>query len=292
MILVTGASGLVGRALLRRLTEDGSQPVRCLVRDPRRLGPDRVRVQIALGDLADRRSFRHALRGVDTVVHLAAAIRDEPGAAIEEVNGLATLTLVRAAERAGVRRFLFASALGASEFSPNRFFRSKALAERAVRESGLESVVVAPSMVYAPGDHWLTLLQRLSLLPLMPVPGRGRARYQPLWAEDAAECLFRALATAEPGARLELAGPDELSLNQVTRTVLRALDRRRLLLHLPLPAVRAALGLAGRLAGPAAFATWEEAQLLQVSMTTPRGTADAEALGVRPKPMPWVLGLD
>ena len=75
MLLLTGATGLVGSALLPRLTASG-RSVRCLVRDPRRLGPERVRVQIALGDLSDPASFRNALRGVDTVVHLAAAIRD------------------------------------------------------------------------------------------------------------------------------------------------------------------------------------------------------------------------
>src|SRR5205814_8739197 len=87
VLLLTGATGLVGSALLRRLTA-AREPVRCLVRDPRRLGPERVRVQIALGDLSDPPSFRNALRGVDTVVHLAAAIRDQPHGSIEELNGI------------------------------------------------------------------------------------------------------------------------------------------------------------------------------------------------------------
>ena len=86
MLLLTGATGTVGLPLLRRLTAAGT-PVRCLVRDPRRLGAERVRVQIALGDLADHLSFRHALRGVDTVVHLASVIRDQPGGSIEELAG-------------------------------------------------------------------------------------------------------------------------------------------------------------------------------------------------------------
>src|SRR5947199_5982286 len=99
--------------LLRRLTAAGV-PVRCLVRDPRRLGPERVRVQIALGDLADPFTFRHALRGVDTVVHLASVIRDQPAGSIEELSGIAAWRLVRAAERAGVERFVFFSVLGAT----------------------------------------------------------------------------------------------------------------------------------------------------------------------------------
>src|SRR5262245_64113670 len=116
MLLLTGATGLVGSALLRRLVAEGEQ-VRCLVRDPRRLGEQRVRVQIALGDLADPPSFRNALRGVDTVVHLAASIRDQPYASIEELNAVATLRLVRAAEGAGVTRFVFFSALNARHHS-------------------------------------------------------------------------------------------------------------------------------------------------------------------------------
>jgi NADH dehydrogenase len=75
VILLTGATGTVGFALLLPLTMDG-QPVRALVRDQRRLGDQRV--QIALGDLADPPSFWNTLRGVDTVLHLAASIRDQP----------------------------------------------------------------------------------------------------------------------------------------------------------------------------------------------------------------------
>src|SRR5947199_4820235 len=144
--------------LLRRLTARGT-PVRCLVRDPRRLGDQRVRVQIALGDLANPASFRNALRGVESVVHLGASIRDQPRASIEELNGVATLRLVRAAERARTERFVFFSALGASLHSRARFFRAKALAERAVEESSLQTTIFSPSIVYSPDDPWVTLLR-------------------------------------------------------------------------------------------------------------------------------------
>src|SRR5919201_3586687 len=103
MILLTGATGLLGSALLRRLLDSGPD-VRCLVRDPRRLGPNRVRVQITLGDLADPVSLRQAVRGIETVFHLAASIRDQPSGSIEELNGIATVRLLREAERAGVER--------------------------------------------------------------------------------------------------------------------------------------------------------------------------------------------
>ena len=290
MILLTGATGTVGSALLRRLTGAG-EPVRCLVRDPRRLGDQRVRVQIALGDLADPPSFRNALRGVDTVVHLAAAIRDEPRASLEELNAMATLRLVRAAERTGARRFVFFSAMGAGHHSRTRFFRAKALAQQAVEDSPLETTVFRPSIVYTPGDPWLTLLERFSYLPAIPVSGSGRALYQPIWAEDVADCVVAALMAPGPRRRsFELAGPETLSYDDIVRVAVRSTGRRRRLAHVPLPVVRASLRALRRVGGPKVFATWEEAELMEEPMTTDRGTAAAESLGVRPLPMASVLG--
>lgn len=293
VILLTGATGVIGSELLGLLLEDG-RDVRVLVRDPRRLGEHRVDVQIALGDLGDPFSMRHASRGVDTVIHLAASIRDQVGGTIEELNGLATSRLLRSAERAGAKRFLFFSAMGATPFQRTRFFRSKAIAERAVQESPLDTTVFAPSIVYGPGDPWITLLERLSLLPAVPVSGTGRARYQPIWAKDVARCVMGALdggsRSADSNGRYELAGPDVLSYDDIVETVLESDGKRRPLLHVPLPLVRASLRLLETLSGPSAFATWEEAELMEVPMTSERGTEDVERLGIEPRSMPSVLG--
>ncbi len=291
MILLTGASGTVGRALLPLLLEAG-QDVRALVRDPRGLGRHRVDVQIALGDLAhlgDRHLQRQALRGVDTVIHLAAAIRDEPHARVEELNGLATVRLLRAAERAGIERFVFFSALGASDFQRTRFFRAKALAEQAVDASPLD-------------DHGLRAVHRLR-------PGRplgaaheaagAPARYsqsrdrgavaisrsgRPTWP-DASWQPWSAVTRA----RYELAGPEILTYDQIARTVAREAGRERPLAHVPLSLVHLTLVALRRVFGEAVFATWEEAELMEVPMTTPRGTGDAESLGVTPLAVREVL---
>jgi uncharacterized protein YbjT (DUF2867 family) len=294
VLLLTGATGTTGRALLRRLTADGI-PVRCLVRDPRRLGPERVRVQIALGDLGDHLSFRHALRGVDTVVHLASVIRDQPHGSIEELAGVATWRLVQAAERAGVQRFVFFSTLGASTRSRARLMRAKAIAERAVVQSSLAHTVFAPSIIYSPSDPYLNLLQRMSWLPAMPIPGSGTARFQPIWAEDIADCVLAALPggvadAASVGARYELAGPETLTHQEIVELALRSFHRQRRIVHVPIRIVRRILQLVELLGGPTAFATWDEAELLEVPLLSPRGTADAGRLGVVPKPMRAVLG--
>ena len=291
MLLLTGATGLVGSALLPRLTASG-RPVRCLVRDPRRLGDERVRVQIALGDLSDPPSFRNALRGVDTVVHLAAAIRDQPGGSIEETNAVATWRMVQAAHKAGVERFVFFSAQSASTHDRTRFMRAKALAERAVAESGVPHTIFAPSIVYAPGDVFLTLLERMALLPAVAISGSGRALFQPIWSHDVAECVMAALERPAAAERYELSGPETLSYDAIVETVLRAAGRPRPLVHVPLGVVRRSLRTLEALMRSKAFATWDEAELMEVAMTTAHGTADAEALGVTPKRMSPVLGAD
>lgn len=289
MLLLTGATGTVGRALLAPLIAAGT-PVRCLVRDPRRLGADRVRVQIALGDLGDHLSFRHALRGVDTVVHLASVIRDQPHGSIEELSGVATWRLVQAAERAGVRRFLFFSTLGASTRSRARLMRAKAVAESAVVASELEHTVFAPSIIYAPGDPYLRLLQRMSWLPAMAIPGHGSAAFQPICADDVAACVMAALASdAATNARYELVGPETLTHREIVAVALRSFGRRRRIVGVPLWLTRRILDTVELLGGPTAFATWDEAELLEVPLVSARGTADAQALGVTPRPMAEVL---
>src|ERR1019366_6879644 len=149
----------------------------------------------------------------------------------------------------------------------------KALAEQAVREARLRSTVFAPSIVYAPGDPWLTLLERLALLPVMPVSGRGRALYEPIWAEDVADCVIASLRApngdrrSEIGRqigqheRYELAGPQKLSYNDIVHTVLRSLNRNRPLLHVPTSILSRTLRLLEVVWGPRAFATWDEAEL-------------------------------
>ena len=293
MLLLTGATGSIGSRLLPLLLEQGEE-VRCLVREPRKLGPRRVDVQIALGDLgemSDPYLVRQALRGVDRVIHLAASIRDQPPKRIEELNGLATVRLLRAAERSGVESFHFFSAIDAEAAQRTRFFRAKWVAERAVLSSPLQTTVFAPSIVYDHSDPWITLLRRFSFLPVLPVSGEGRGRFQPIWAADVAKCVVGALRAAEPRPRYELAGPEILTYDQMSDLVssIAGRPRPRPLVHVPLPLVRAGLIALRSFFGEAVFATWEEAELMEVSMVSERGPADAQALGVEPRRMSDVL---
>jgi NADH dehydrogenase len=150
--------------------------------------------------------------------------------------------------------------------------------------------------VYALGDPFLTLLERMSLLPVVPLSGSGCAAFQPMWADDVADCVMAALpggahVEEATGARYALAGPEVLTYEDMVRLVLRSLGRRRPIVKVPIPIMRRTLKLVELLMGPAAFATWDEVELLEASLVAPTGTADVERLGVSPRPMRAVLGV-
>lgn len=292
MILLTGATGSIGSRLLNRLIDDGQQ-VRCLVREPRKLGDRRVDVQITMGDLrelSDPYMLRQAMRGIDTVIHLAASIRDQPPYRVEELNGLATVRLLEAAERAGVKRFIFFSALNASAVQRTRFFRAKWTAEQAVAKSKIDSTIFRPSIVFDHSDPWITLLRRFSFLPRIPISGNGKSRYQPVWAEDVARAVQHSLEADGPGDHVyELAGPETITYAGMSELVGRLASRPRPVIRIPLQIVWLGLTAIHKLVGENAFATWQEAELMRVSMTTSRGTSDLEELGVQPRTMQDVL---
>lgn len=247
-----------------------------------------------MGDLRELRDpylLRQAMRGVDTVIHLAASIRDQPPHPVEELNALATVRLLEAAERAGVKRFVFFSALNASAVQRTRFFRAKWVAEQAVVNSKLDSTIFRPSIVFDHSDPWVTLLRRFSFLPAIPISGNGTSRYQPVWANDVARAVENSLKTDGPGDHLyELAGPEMMTYAEMAELVGALAGRPRPTIRIPLQIVHLGLTAIHKLVGENAFATWQEAELMRVSMTSKRGTADLEKLGVTPRSMPDVLG--
>jgi NADH dehydrogenase len=163
-----------------------------------------------------------------------------------------------------------------------------------VLEAPLQAIVFAPSIIYAPGDPFLALLERLALVPaVMPIMGRGAAEFQPIWVSDVADCVIAALhdEPATGNLRYELAGPQTLTYAAIVELVLASIGRRRALLHVPTPIVLRSLAILERIAGTHAFATRDEAELMEVPLLSERGTGDAELLGVLPRAMSDVLGV-
>ena len=251
-VLVTGGTGFVGPHVVHALRAHET-PVRALVRDPARA--TRLAawgVELVTGDVTDLSSLDAACEGVDAVVHLVAIIKGAPQD-FERVMSEGTRNVVAAAQAAGVRRFVLASALGLDERSKDAvpYYAAKWEMERAVRESGLEHVIFRPSFVFGRHGGVLPTFVRLArFAPVTPIVGPGRQRLQPIWIEDLAE--YHRLAVTEQAAAnrtFELGGPDAVSWNEFWERLKRVLGVRRPSVHVPFGAMRLQATLTERLPG-------------------------------------------
>ncbi len=243
MILITGATGFVGRALLPRLAEAGME-LRCLIRPSRRTPrlPRGVTVQASIASLEDARALRAALVGVDIVIHLAGAEWHGRRADVLAVDAHGTRTLVEAAREAGVSRIIYLSHLGADRASAYPVLKAKGIAEEFIRQSGLTYTIVRSTLLYGAEDVFTNVIA--ALLKLGPgfflMPGDGRISLQPLWVEDLVTCLEWSLSDLTSlNQTLSLGGPEFITFGQMVEIVMEVVGVRRLIVPVRPPFLRA-----------------------------------------------------
>ena len=224
MILVTGATGFIGRHLLTALEASG-EPVRILLRPKRATPtlPSGLSLDVTLASLSDQPGVRAAMKGVDTVIHLASAAQQGPTAALWRADVRGTELLAQAAADAGVGRLLFLSHLGANRSSAFPLLRTKALAEEHLQRANLPAVILRSGVVFGPGDHFLTAIAMMaSIVPFVfPLPGEGQVLLHPLWIDDLITAVMWMLAEPEwPVGTYEIGGPEHLSLAEITQLVM------------------------------------------------------------------------
>ncbi|MGH7718527.1 MAG: complex I NDUFA9 subunit family protein, partial [Gemmatimonadaceae bacterium] len=285
-VMVTGAAGFVGAQVCAELSKAGLK-VRAFVRSAekaaRRLAT--CSAELVVGDIRDREAVTAALHGAGAVIHLAAIAVERTGESYEQVNTEATATLLDAARDAGADRVVHMSQNGAAARSPHRFLRSKGIAEALVRQSGLRWTVLRPSVIFGPDDEFANVLARLvRLSPLIfPLPGGGTARFQPIAVADVARATRLALENESTvGGVYALGGPAALTLRQMTERILLAMDAHRMLVSIPVAALRPLVALAQRIL-PRPPVTTGLLDLLAEDNTI-QGTAIHDVFGITPSP--------
>ena len=251
-VLVTGGTGFIGHHVVHALRAR-NVGVRCLVRDPKRARRlSAWGAELVVGDVTDLTVLRAACIGASAVVHLVAIIKGSR-ADFERVMEHGTRNLVAAAEGAGVGRFVLVSALGVDERTKDAvpYFTAKWEMERAVRSSSLQYVIFRPSFVFGEDGGVLPTFVRLArLAPVTPIVGSGEQRMQPIWVDDVAEYVTRAID--HPGAAgrvFEIGGPEAVTWNEFWARLKRTLGARRPSLHVPVGLLRAQASLTERLPG-------------------------------------------
>jgi len=239
-IVVTGGTGFIGREVVSRLLETGSDPVVITTRTPERAPRFGGRVEAVQAFAGDAVSLGRAFARADVVVH-AIQFPNHPvespkrGHTYLEVDGEGTRIAAQVARNMGVRRFVYLSGAGAGQGRPQSWFRAKDMAEAAVRESGLEHALLRPSWIYGPGDRSMNrFVFFCRYLPVVPVIGDGRTLVDPMSVRDVARCVAEAVRREDARDKVfDLGGPERLTMDQIIRTVQKVLGRRRPLLHHP-----------------------------------------------------------
>lgn len=293
-ILVTGASGFVGSHMVPALVEAGHR-VHALVRDDdgaalvmRRLAPaQRDAVEARVGDVTRPETLPAALAGADAILHLVAVPRDwDGGATLRLVNTEGTRNILRAAADAGIRRFVHLGALGVVDDPDLHYGTSKVRGMSLVRESGLDWTILSPSLLFGPRDGFFNILGDLVRMSpgIVPITGKGDARFQPLAITDLARATVLAFGDqATVGREFLLGGPRYWTYREIVEEVLRGMGKKRALVPMPVALIRLVATVTEKIRLPFPVAT-DQLRQLKHDNIGPLGSV-ADGFGFEPRPM-------
>ena len=285
-VAVMGATGFVGRHVVDRLAGEG-HTVRAISRGGTRLAGWGESVAALAADVETGEGVGASLTGADGVVHLVAIPRETGGRRFEQVNVGGVRQVVDAARAAGVRRLVHLSVLGVADDPKLRYLHSKWRGEQIVRESGLDWVVLRPSLLFGEGDGFFNLVKvtlRWWSPGVVAIPGDGRARFQPLAVDDLALAVERCLVEPDRARTvLELGGPEHVTYREIVDRVMAATGMRRLKLGLPIPLLGALTTLTDRVLPVFPVSHDQISSLQRPNSTDP--DAFERAFGVRPRPL-------
>lgn len=305
-VLVTGATGFVGRRVASRLVKAGLE-VRAMVRDPARVEMlPKEHVEVVRGDLNDAESLHSACDGVEAVVHLAAIIRESiagtkpkrgavvrkggPRITFENVNVEGCRKLVQAAKQMKVEKIVYASTIGAANDPNLRYMQSRWLAEKVIVDSRIPYSILRFSVAFGEGDEFVNpLAAMVKIMPIVPVPGDGKALFQPIAVEDVARCLATTVSTnVGLGMTYDLGGPEALTYDEILKLTVEAVGSKTVLLHVPLIFMRPIVGIMERMMSRPP-ATTEQLKMLDFDNV---GDLDAvkSVFGFQPKTLRGNLG--
>jgi uncharacterized protein YbjT (DUF2867 family) len=288
-VLVLGASGFIGSHVVEALKRWGFDVARGVRAGHAAVADDAVQVDY-LRDHAPE-DWLPRLTGLYAVVNAVGILRESGNVSFDAVHVRAPIALFEAAATAGVARIIQISALGADACAVSSYHVSKKRADDALSRVPVRWTIVQPSLVFGEHGASASLFTMLAALPVIPVPGDGEQRVQPIHIDDLAEAIVRLLATdVYDRARIAAVGPHALTMREFLETLRQAMRLRRApVLRVPMALVRAAAALGDRL--PRALLDRETLGML-LRGNTASSDAIASVLGRMPRPVEAFIGRD
>lgn len=287
---VFGGTGFLGRHVVRALATSGAR-VRIVARRPAlpAWSTDEHALELAAADIRDETAVARAVQGADGVVNAVSLYVESGADTFEAIHVEAAARLARAARAAGVARLVQLSGIGVDPASDSRYVRARTRGEAAVREAFPGALIVRPSVIFGPGDTFVSALTGVSRLPVIPLFGRGATRLQPVHVDDVARAIARLVEGAGGGRdTFELGGAEVLSYREILVAVLRRLGRRRLLLPVPFAAWRVIAAMLQPLPNPPL--TRDQVILMEHDNVVGEGVGTFADLGL--SPAAFVASLD
>ncbi|MFQ5512836.1 MAG: SDR family oxidoreductase [Myxococcota bacterium] len=254
-VAVTGANGVVGRAILRRALEAGLF-IRAIVRSQRAVDAlptiPSPSGRVAIVEYGKPETLEAALCGAQTVIHLPGLLIERPEARYREANVLTTQRTLEAAQKLGLAKLVLVSALGADANGTNAYLRTKGEAEALVRASGMPYTILRAPLILGRGTEGSRALLRAVRSRVAWLPGGGRHRLQPLDVDDLARAALQAARVPEIALNqtLDLVGPTSLQERDLLIRLARLRRRHIRIFPVPLVLLRGLLALRVRLRGP------------------------------------------
>lgn len=296
LVTIFGGSGFLGRHVVSVLAERGYR-IRVAVRRPDLAGHLQLRggadgIQVVRANLTNPDSVVAAVRDSAAVVNLVGILFEGGKQRFHMVHVVGAETAARAASALGAR-MIHISAIGADADSPSSYARTKALGEKAVLAAVAGATIFRPSIMFGPEDDFFNKFASMACVsPALPLIGGGHTRFEPVFVDDVAEAIAKAVAgEVTPGAIYELGGPDIFTFRELLEFVLSTIGRHRLLLPIPFWQAKLIGSVLQLLPGP--LLTVDQVELLQrdnvVSEAAKREGRTLEALGIRPRSVPAIV---
>lgn len=297
LVTVFGGSGFIGRYVVQALAKRGHR-IRAAVRRPDLAGHLQPlgavgQIKAIQANLRYRWSVDRAVEGADAVVNLVGILFEAGRQSFDAVQAFGPRAVGEAARAAGIGDVVHVSAIGADKPSTIGYLRSKAEGEAGIFEAMPEAVVVRPSIVFGPEDHFFNRFAAMARFsPTLPLIGGGHTRFQPVFAGDVGEAIARAVdGEARRGAIYELGGPEILTFRECMERMLQVTSRKRMLVTIPWSIARI-MGRVGQHL-PGAPLTDDQVRMLRFdNVVSDEAKADGrtlEGLGITPTALEVVL---